>query len=56
LALLVRPETVVSSGVARVPVPCALEQEIFLRPLSTKATELEVKNSCKNLEDAKFLF
>jgi len=41
------------SGVARVS--CALGQEIFLRPLSTKTTEFEVKDSCKNLEDAKFV-
>jgi len=41
------------SGVARVL--CALEQEIFLHPLSTKATEFEVKYSCKILEDAKFV-
>jgi len=31
-----------SSGVARVP--CALAQEIFLRPPSTKAIEFELKN------------
>jgi len=30
------------SGVARVL--CALGQEIFLRPLSTKSTEFKVKN------------
>jgi len=41
------------SGVARVP--CTLGQEIFLRPLSTKTTEFEMKNSPKNLEDAKFV-
>jgi len=41
------------SGVARVP--CALGQEIYLRPRSTKILEFEVKNSCKNLEDAKFV-
>jgi len=41
------------SGVARVP--CALGQEIFLRSLSTKTTKFEVKNSCKNLEDVKFV-
>jgi len=39
------------SGIAKVS--CALGQGIFLRPLSTKTTEFEVKNSCKNLEDAK---
>jgi len=43
-----------ASGVARVP--CALGQEIFLRPLSAKTTEFEVKNACKNLEDAKFVY
>jgi len=43
----------VASGVARVP--CALGQEIFLRPLPTKITEFEVKNSRKNLKDAKFV-
>jgi len=32
-----------NSGVARVH--CALEQETFLRPLSTKPTEFEVKNT-----------
>jgi len=26
-----------------------------LRPLPTKTTEFEVKNSCKNFEDAKFV-
>jgi len=41
------------SGVARVP--CALGQEIFLHLLPTKTTEFEVKNSCKSLEDAKFV-
>jgi len=41
------------SGVARVP--CALGQEIFLCPLPTKTTEFEVKNSCKNFEDAKLV-
>jgi len=41
------------SDVARIP--CALGQEIFLRSLSTKTTEFKVKNSCKNLEDAKFI-
>jgi len=40
-------------GVARVS--CALGQEILLLPRSTKTTEFEVKNSCKNLEDAKFV-
>jgi len=39
------------SGVARVP--CALGQEIFLRPLSTKTTEFEVKNRCKVVNEAK---
>jgi len=39
------------SGVARVP--CALGQEIFLRFLSTKTTEFEVKNKCKSAEEAK---
>jgi len=34
---------------------CAMGQQIFWRPLSTKTTEFEVKNSCKNLEDAKFV-
>jgi len=43
---------VIGSGVARVP--CALG--LFLRPLSTKTTEFEVKNNCKNLEDAKLFF
>jgi len=42
-----------TSGVARVL--CALGQEIVLRPLSSKTTEFEVKNSCKNLEDEKFV-
>jgi len=41
----------VFSGVARVP--CALGQEIFLHPLSTKTTEFEVKNKCKSAEKAK---
>jgi len=40
-----------SSGVARVL--CALEQEIFLRPPSTKLTEFELKNWCKSAEEAK---
>jgi len=43
-----------ASGVARVP--CALGQEIFLRPLLplfTKLTEFELKNSCKSAEEAK---
>jgi len=31
-------------------------QEIFMRPLSTKTTEFEVKNSCKSLEEAKIAF
>jgi len=35
----------VVSGVARVP--CALGQEVFLRP-STKTTKFKVKNRCKN--------
>jgi len=39
------------SDVARVP--CALRQEIFLRPLTTKTAEFEVKNSCKSAEEAK---
>jgi len=39
------------SGVARVS--CALEQEIFLRPTSTKLTEFELKNWCKSPEEAK---
>jgi len=43
-----------TSGVARIS--CALGQEIFLRPLSTKATEFEVKtgaklNDCKKCAD-----
>jgi len=42
-----------NSGVARVH--CALGQDILLRPLSTKSTEFEVKNTCKNLEDVKFV-
>jgi len=42
-----------SSGVARTP--CALGQEMFLRPLSTKTTEFEVKINYKNLKDAKFV-
>jgi len=41
----------VLSGVARVP--CALGQEIFLRPPSTKVTEFELKNRCKSAEEAK---
>jgi len=41
----------VPSGIARVL--CALGQEIFLRPLSTKTTEFEMKNRCKNAEEAK---
>jgi len=40
-----------TSGLARVP--CALGQEIFLRPPSTKTTKFEVKNSCKSAEEAK---
>jgi len=39
------------SGVARVP--CALEQEMFLRPLSTKTTEFEMKNRYKSAKEAK---
>jgi len=39
------------SGVARVP--CALGQEIFLRPPSTKLTEFELKNKCKSAKEAK---
>jgi len=38
------------SDVARVP--CALGQEIFLRPLSTKTTEFEVKIGCKSADEA----
>jgi len=34
-------------------IPCALEQEMFLRPPSTKTTKFEVKNSCKSTEEAK---
>jgi len=45
------PKYVSGSGVARVP--CALGQEIFLLPPSTKLTEFELKNSCKNAEEAK---
>jgi len=41
------------SGVARAP--CALGKEIFLRPLSTKTTEFEVKNRRKSAEAAKFV-
>jgi len=41
----------VDSGIARVP--CALGQEIFLRPLSTKLTEFELKHWCKIVEEAK---
>jgi len=46
------------SGVARVP--CALGQKIFLPPRkkyscppSSKLTEFELRNSCKNAEEAK---
>jgi len=39
------------SGVARVP--CALGQEIFLRPQSTKTTEFEVKHRRKSAKEAK---
>jgi len=39
------------SGVARVPY--ALGQETFLRPSSTKTTEIELKNRCKRAEEAK---
>jgi len=39
-----------SSGVTRVP--CALGQEISLRPPSTKTTVFEVKNRCKSVEEA----
>jgi len=39
------------SGVARVP--CALGQETFLRPPSTKTAEFEVKNRYKSTEVAK---
>jgi len=38
------------NGVARVP--CALRQEIFLRPPSTKTAEFEVKNRRKSVEEA----
>jgi len=34
------------SGVARVL--CALGQEIFLHPISTKLTEFELKDRCKS--------
>jgi len=34
------------SGVARAP--CALGQEIFLHPSSTKTTEFEMKNKCES--------
>jgi len=40
-----------TSGVARIP--CALGQEIFLRPPSTKLTEFKLKNWCKSTEEAK---
>jgi len=40
-----------NSAVARVS--CALGQEIFLHPSSTKTTEFEVKNRCKCAEEAK---
>jgi len=40
-----------TSGVARVP--CALGQEIFLRPPSTKIIEFELKNRCESAEEAK---
>jgi len=39
-----------SSGVARIP--CALEQEIFLRSQSTKTAEFEVKIWYKSAEEA----
>jgi len=39
------------SGVARVS--CALGQEIFLRPLSTKTTEFEVNIGAKVLKKQK---
>jgi len=39
------------SGVARVP--CALGQEIFLRPPLTKTTEFKTKNRCKKCERSK---
>jgi len=39
------------SGVARVP--CALGQEIFLRPLLTKLTKFELKNRYKSAEEGK---
>jgi len=38
------------SGVAWVP--CALGQEIFLRPPSTKLTKFELKNKRKSAEEA----
>jgi len=41
------------SGVARVL--CALGKEILLRLLSTKTTEFEVKNRCKNFEEVNIL-
>jgi len=37
----------------RTRVSCALEQDISLRPLSTKTTAFEVKNRCKNAEEVK---
>jgi len=49
--LSVRTSVSEDNGVARVP--CALEQEIFLRPQSKKTIELEVKNRRKNAEEAK---
>jgi len=41
----------ISNGVAGVP--CALGQEIFLHPPSTKLTEFELKNWCKSAKKAK---
>jgi len=40
-----------ANGVARVP--CALEQERFFPPLSTKTTKFIVKNRCKSVEEAR---
>jgi len=40
-----------ANGVARVP--CALRQEIFLRPHRKKAAEFEMKNRYKSAKEAK---
>jgi len=46
------PDIIVTAGSGVARVPCALGQEMFLRPLSTKTIEFEVKNRCKSEKEA----